>query len=186
EAETPRVQGGRPGHGCRAQHRLGGERLHAVRPRHLDLVQEPRRTRHRGRGRRAPLQPIRRDPGEPGQVPAREQGARSGFHRLARLRGRPECNCLLLYRGPAAVLCQRQYAGSLMRALARLGQATSTPAPLAERSMRIEWRWTLILYLTRHISVALETRPDHRPCRRVKALARRASPTGTAMNRMFD
>src|SRR5262249_15886863 len=51
-----------------------------------------------------------RDPGEHGQVPAREQGGGSGFHRLARLRGRPEGNCRLQDRGPAAVLPRRQHA----------------------------------------------------------------------------
>ena len=40
------VQGDRPGHGRRAQYRVGGERLRARRPRHLALVQEPRRSRH--------------------------------------------------------------------------------------------------------------------------------------------
>ena len=39
--------GDRPGHGRGAQHRVGHERLCAGRPRHLDLVQEPRRSRHR-------------------------------------------------------------------------------------------------------------------------------------------
>jgi hypothetical protein len=39
------------------------------RPRHLDLVQEPRRPRHRRRRRQAAVQPVRRHPGEPAKHP---------------------------------------------------------------------------------------------------------------------
>ena len=54
----------RPGHGRGAQHRLVDERLCAGRSRHVAVVQEPRRTRHRGRGRQAAVQPVRRHAGE--------------------------------------------------------------------------------------------------------------------------
>ena len=40
-------------HGTGAQHRLVDERLHPRRSRHVAVVQEPRRARHRGRGRPA-------------------------------------------------------------------------------------------------------------------------------------
>ena len=46
QGQGPLVQGDRPGHGRGAQHRVGVERLCARRPRHLALVQEPRRPRH--------------------------------------------------------------------------------------------------------------------------------------------
>ena len=45
----PLVPRDRSGHGRGAQHRIGLERLRAGRPRHLALVQEPRRPRHPGR-----------------------------------------------------------------------------------------------------------------------------------------
>ena len=54
----------RLGHGADAQHRVVDERLHAGRPRHLALVQEPRRPRDPGRRRQAPVQPVRRDAGQ--------------------------------------------------------------------------------------------------------------------------
>ena len=47
EGQGRLVQGDRPGHGRRAQHRLGLELLRAGRSRHLAVVQEPRRSRHR-------------------------------------------------------------------------------------------------------------------------------------------
>ena len=77
----------RPGNGSGAQHRLRLQRLCARRPRHLALVQEPRRPRHRGRRRQQALQPVRRDPGESGQACAREEGPRPGLHRLAHFAG---------------------------------------------------------------------------------------------------
>ena len=80
----------RPGHGRRAQHRVVDERLCAGRSRHVARVQEPRRTRHRGRGRQAAVQPIRRHAGEPGEASACEGGAGPAVHRLARLGRRPE------------------------------------------------------------------------------------------------
>ena len=67
EGEGPVVQGDRAGHGGRAQHRAGRRRLCAGRPRHLALVQEQGRARHRGAGRQAAVQPVRRDAGEPGR-----------------------------------------------------------------------------------------------------------------------
>ena len=78
EGQGALVQRDRPGHGRGAQHRLGHERLCAGRPRHLALVQESRRPRHRGRRRQAAVQPVRRHAGEPGEACAREEGARPG------------------------------------------------------------------------------------------------------------
>ena len=60
------------------------------RPRHLAVVQEPRRSRHPRRGRQAAVQPVRRHAGEPGEARAREEGARPGLHRLAGLGRGPE------------------------------------------------------------------------------------------------
>ena len=48
-------------------------RLRADRPRHLAHLQEPRRPRDPGRGRQAPVQPVRRDRRQPGQASAREE-----------------------------------------------------------------------------------------------------------------
>ena len=53
------------------------ERLHAGRPRHLALFQEPRRPGDPGRRRQASVQPVRRDAGESGEASAREEGARA-------------------------------------------------------------------------------------------------------------
>ena len=55
------------------------QRLRAVRSRHLALVQEPRRSRHRGRRRQAAVQPVRRHAGESGEASEREEGARPAF-----------------------------------------------------------------------------------------------------------
>ena len=84
------------------------------RPRHLAVVQEPRRSRHRRRGRQQAVQPVRRHPGEPGQARAREEGARPGLHRLADLAGGPEGDQRLQDQRPAAVLRQRHRAGRVM------------------------------------------------------------------------
>ena len=67
EGQGRLVQGDRPGHGRRAQHRVGVQRLRAGRPRHLALVQEQGRPRHRGGRRQAAVQPVRRHAGEPGR-----------------------------------------------------------------------------------------------------------------------
>ncbi len=55
------------------------------RSRHLDLVQEPRRSDDPGRGRHAPVQSVWRDAGEPGKIPACEEAGRPGLRRLADL-----------------------------------------------------------------------------------------------------
>jgi tungstate transport system substrate-binding protein len=57
----------------------------ALRPRHLVELQEPRRSRRCGRGRQQAVQPVRRDPRNPREAQAREEGARPGLHRLARI-----------------------------------------------------------------------------------------------------
>ena len=67
--QRPVVSRDRAGHGGGAQYRECDERLRAVRPRHLDIVQEPRRSRDRGRRRQAAVQSIRRHAGEPGKIP---------------------------------------------------------------------------------------------------------------------
>ena len=67
-AKGPLVSRNRAGHGRRAQHGESDGRLCAVRSRHLDILQEPRRSRHRGRGRQAAVQPIWRHAGEPGKI----------------------------------------------------------------------------------------------------------------------
>ena len=54
------------------------ERLRPVRPRHLAQLQKQRRARHSGRRRQAPVQPVRRHAGEPGQASDREEGPRPG------------------------------------------------------------------------------------------------------------
>ncbi len=61
------------------------------------------------------VQPIRRDPGEPGEASRREEGARPGLHRLAGLARRPEGHRRLPDQRPAAVLSQRLRAGRLRR-----------------------------------------------------------------------
>ena len=77
--QGPLVQGDRAGHGRGAQHRLGVQCLCADRSRHLAVVQEPRRSRHRGRRRQQAVQPVRRDPGEPGEASEREEGIGQAF-----------------------------------------------------------------------------------------------------------
>ncbi len=62
DSEGPLVSRDRAGHGGCAQHGGREQRLCALRPRHLAVVQESRRSRHRRRGRPAAVQPIRRDP----------------------------------------------------------------------------------------------------------------------------
>ena len=68
----------------------GASGLRAVRSRHLAQLQEQGRPRHPGRGRQAAVQSIRRHAGEPGEAPAREEGAWPAVHRLAGLGRRPE------------------------------------------------------------------------------------------------
>ncbi len=63
---------------------------------------------HPGRRRQAPVQPVRRDAGESGQAPEREEGARPAVHRLADLAGGPEGHRQLQDRRRAAVLPERQ------------------------------------------------------------------------------
>ena len=67
-SERPLVSRDRAGHGGGAQYRQRDERLCAVRPRHLDIVQEPRRSRHRRRRRQAAVQSIRRHAGESREI----------------------------------------------------------------------------------------------------------------------
>ena len=76
------LQGMRLRHGPGAEHRLVDQRLRAGRPRHLAVVQEPRRPGHPGRRRQAAVQPVRRDRRQPGQAPAREEGPGAGLRRL--------------------------------------------------------------------------------------------------------
>ena len=78
----------RAGHGAGAQHGGRDERLRPVRPRHLDIVQEPRRSSNRRRGRQAAVQSIRRHAGEPGKISVREEGTRPDLRRLADLAGK--------------------------------------------------------------------------------------------------
>ena len=75
----------RPGHGADAQHLRRDERLHAHRPGDLGPLQEPAGPRDPGRGRPQALQPVRLDPGEPGQVPARQGRAGQPLARVADL-----------------------------------------------------------------------------------------------------
>ena len=117
EGQGPLVQGDRPGHGRRAQHRQRRQGLCAVRPRHLDPFQEQGRPRDPGRRRQAHVQPIRRDAGEPGQAPEREEGARPAIHRLAGLAGRPEGHRKLQDQRPAVVLPGRQRSQRVMTPL---------------------------------------------------------------------
>ncbi len=90
QGEGPLVSRYRPRHGTGAQYRRVDERLPSRRPRHLARVQESRRSRDPRRRRQATVQPVRRHPREPGQASEREEGSRTGVHRLARLAGRPE------------------------------------------------------------------------------------------------
>ena len=59
------------------------QRLCALRPRHLAVIQEQGRSRHRRRGRQAAVQPVRRDAGQPEEVPAGEDRIGPAIHRLA-------------------------------------------------------------------------------------------------------
>ena len=86
EGQGPLVQGDRFGDGTGAEHRVGDERLHPRRPRHLAVVQEPRRSRDPGRRRQQALQPVRDHAGEPGEASAREKGPRRRIHRVGRFR----------------------------------------------------------------------------------------------------
>ena len=73
----------RAGHGRGAQHGGREQCLCPLRPRHLAVVQESRRSRHRGRRRPAPVQSIRRHPRQSGKTSDGEEGTRPGLHRLA-------------------------------------------------------------------------------------------------------
>jgi hypothetical protein len=66
--QAGRLQGMRLRHGPGAEHGFVNQRLCAGRPRHLAQLQEPRRTGHPGRRRQAPVQPVRRDGGQPGRT----------------------------------------------------------------------------------------------------------------------
>src|SRR5690606_29921273 len=81
-------------------------------------VPEPRRSRHCGRGRQAPVQPVWRHAGEPGKAPERQGRSWSAFHRLADLAGRPGSDRRLPDRRPATVLPQRE-PGTLLSWLQR-------------------------------------------------------------------
>src|SRR5229473_2515459 len=113
--QRPVVSRDRAGHGGRAQCGEWYERLCAVRPRHLDIVPEPRRSPDRGRRRQAAVQSIRRHAGEPGKISFREERARPGFCRLADLGGRPGRDRRLQDRWPAAVLSRCGEEGRLNR-----------------------------------------------------------------------
>src|SRR5438309_1556301 len=84
--------------------RGGDECLCSLRPRHLDILREPRRSGNRRRRRQAAVQPIRRHAGEPGKTSIGEERARPDIHRLAYLAGRPGRDRRLQDRRPAIVL----------------------------------------------------------------------------------
>ena len=79
-----------------------------VRPRHLALVQEPRRPGDFSGGRPAPVQPVRRDAGESGQASAREEGDGPGFRRLGDLAGGPENDRRVQDRRRATLFSKRE------------------------------------------------------------------------------
>src|SRR6202022_4312647 len=103
----------RAGHGGCAQHRRRHECLCSLRPRHLEIVQEPRRSRNRRRGRQAALQSIRCHAGHPRKISLREKRTRPDIRRLAGLAGRPGRDRRLQDRWPAAVLSRRGEEGGL-------------------------------------------------------------------------
>jgi hypothetical protein len=90
-----RLQGMRLWHGPGAQHCGIQRRLCAGRPRHLAQLQEPRRSGRAGGGRHAPVQPVRRDGGEPRQAPACEGAGRAEIRGLGGLARRPGGDCQL-------------------------------------------------------------------------------------------
>jgi len=78
--------------------------LHPFRSRHLDLIQEPRRTRHRGGRRQALVQPVRRDAGQPVKHPNVKKDLGQSLRRLGDLGGKGEGDCRVQDRRGAAVL----------------------------------------------------------------------------------
>ena len=77
------------------------QRLYARRSRHLAPVQEPRRPRHRGRRRQAPVQPVWRHAGEPGKHPSVKKDLGQAF-----------IDCLVSPEGQKAIADTRSTASS--------------------------------------------------------------------------
>ena len=119
--QGPVVSRDRAGHGGRAQHRERDEWLCAVRPRHLDILQEPWRSRNSGRRRQAAVQSIRRHAGESCEISHREEGTWPDLRRLAGLAGRPGRDRGLQDRRPAAVLSRTRTRRGVEAGMAYLG-----------------------------------------------------------------
>ena len=114
KGQGPLVQGDRPGHGRRAQHRGGEQRLCAVRPRHLDQFQE------QGRSCRSLVEGDKRLFNQygvmlvnPGEASERQEGAGPAVHRLSDLAGGTEGHRQLQDQRRAVVLSECQRPGSV-------------------------------------------------------------------------